>query len=121
MTGAALRAERGQSSVELMALLPLTLIVGLAVLALLASRAAGGQAAAAAQAGAMALIQDADPAAAARAALPPPSRERATVRVRGRAITVTVRPRRTSRSWRAASRGRTGTPDRRPPPPTRVP
>ena len=86
------RGERGQSSVELLALLPLTLIIGLAVLSLLAARAAGGQAAAAAQAGAMALIQDADPAAAARAALPPAARRRATIRVRDRAVTVTVRP-----------------------------
>jgi hypothetical protein len=86
------RGERGQSSVELLALLPLTLIIGLAVLSLLAARAANGQATAAAQAGAMALIQDADPAAAARAALPPAARRRATIRVRGRVVAVTVRP-----------------------------
>ena len=55
-----LRGERGQSSIELVALLPLTLAVGLAVMALLAARSAAGEAAAAAQAGAMALIQDAD-------------------------------------------------------------
>jgi hypothetical protein len=82
----------GQASVELVALLPLTLLIGLAILTLLAARAASGQAAAAAQAGAMALIQDTDARAAARAALPPAARGRATIEVQGRAIAVTVRP-----------------------------
>jgi hypothetical protein len=90
--GAAPGGEAGQASIELVALLPLTLIIGLAILALLAARAASGQAAAAAQAGAMALIQDADAREAARAALPPSARRRATVSVQDRAITVTVRP-----------------------------
>jgi hypothetical protein len=87
-----LRAERGQSSVELVALLPLTLVLGLAILALLSARSAAGQAAAAAQAGAMAVLQDADPAAAARAALPAGARKHATIHVHGRRISVTVRP-----------------------------
>lgn len=86
------RAEHGQSSVELVALLPLTFVVGVAIMALLAARSAAGEAAAAAQAGAMALIQDADPTAAARAALPAPSRHRSEIHVHGRRITVTVRP-----------------------------
>jgi hypothetical protein len=86
------RGEAGQASIELVALLPLTLIVGLAILTLLAARAASGQAAAAAQAGAMALIQDTDAGDAARAALPRAARRRATIDVHGRAITVTVRP-----------------------------
>jgi hypothetical protein len=84
--------DHGQASVELIALLPLTLIVGVAILTLLAARAASGQAAAAAQAGAMALIQDTDAREAARDALPAGGRRRATIRVDGRAITVTVRP-----------------------------
>jgi hypothetical protein len=84
--------EAGQASIELVAVLPLTLIVGFAILTLLAARAAAGQAAAAAQAGAMALIQDTDAREAARAALPEAARRRATIRVDGRAITVTVRP-----------------------------
>ncbi len=74
-----MRSERGQSSVELVALLPLTLLIGLAVMAVLGIRSAAGEAAAAAQAGAMALIQDADGEQAARAALPrarPPPRGR---------------------------------------------
>jgi hypothetical protein len=87
-----LRAEAGQSSVELVALLPLALLVGLAILTLLAARSASGQAAAAAQAGAMALLQDAEPRAAARAALPPDVRPRATIRVQAREVTVTVEP-----------------------------
>jgi hypothetical protein len=88
--GSACGGEVGQASIELVALLPLTLIIGLGILTLLASRAASGQAAAAAQAGAMALIQDADAREAARAALP--GAARATISVDGRAITVTVRP-----------------------------
>jgi hypothetical protein len=84
--------EAGQASVELVALLPLTLIVGVAILTLLAARAASGQATAAAQAGAMALIQDADAREAARAALPADARERSTIRLDGREVTVTVRP-----------------------------
>ena len=86
------RGEAGQASIELVALLPLTLIVGLAILTLLAARAATGQAAAAAQAGAMALIQDADARDAARDALPADARRHASIRVDEREITVTVRP-----------------------------
>ena len=85
-------AERGQASVELVALLPLTLIVGIAIMAVLAARAASGDAAAAAQAGAMALIQDGDPRDAARDALAGDARERARIDVRGRSVVVTVRP-----------------------------
>ena len=84
--------EAGQASIELVAVLPLALIVGFAILTLLAARAASGQAAAAAQAGAMALIQDTDAGDAARAALPRAARRRARIDVHGRAITVTVRP-----------------------------
>ena len=84
--------ERGQASVELVALLPLTLIVGVAIMAVLAARAAAGDAAAAAQAGAMALIQDANPRDAARESLPGDARDRARILVRGRSVTVTVRP-----------------------------
>jgi len=90
--GPACGGEVGQASIELVALLPLTLLIGLGILTLLASHAASGQAAAAAQAGAMALIQDADAREAARAALPGAARRRATISVDGRAITVTVRP-----------------------------
>ena len=91
MTLPCLRSERGQSSVELVALLPLTLLIGLAVTAVLGIRSAAGEAAAAAQAGAMALIQDADGEQAARAALPRAARRRAEIRIHGRRVTVTVR------------------------------
>jgi hypothetical protein len=84
--------QRGQASVELIALLPVVFLIGLAIMALLAARSAAGEAGAAAQAGAMALIQDTDAGEAARAALPPAARRRATIDVHGRAITVTVRP-----------------------------
>jgi hypothetical protein len=90
--GRRLADERGQSSVELVALLPLALLVGFAILTLLAARAASGEAAAAAQAGAMALLQDAEPREAARAALPADLRPRATIRVQAREVTVTIRP-----------------------------
>ena len=86
------RSESGQSAVELVAVLPLALVIGLAIMSLLAARTAAGQAAAAAQAGAMALIQDADPREAAREALPAPARARAEIHVRGRRVQVTVRP-----------------------------
>ena len=84
------RAERGQSAVELVAILPLTLLVGLAVMAVVGIRSAAGEAAAAAQAGAMALIQDADAEGAARTALPGRARRHAAVRVPG-AADLTVR------------------------------
>jgi hypothetical protein len=86
------RTDSGQSSVELIALLPLVFVVGLAIMSLLAARSAAGEAAAAAQAGAMALIQDANARSAARAALPEDSRRRARIAVHGRRVTVTVRP-----------------------------
>lgn len=107
--------ECGQSSVELMALLPLVLLIGLAVMTLLASRSASGQAAAAAQAGAMALIQDEDARAAARAALPSSARRRASIRLDGREITVTVRPR-TVVPFLAGRLTATSTADAGPPP-----
>jgi hypothetical protein len=87
-----LRDDYGQSSVELVALLPLVFVVGLAILAVLSARSASGQAAAAAQAGAMALIQDTDAGDAARDALPAAARGRSKIEVDGRRITVTVHP-----------------------------
>jgi hypothetical protein len=86
-------SQRGQATVELVALLPLLLVAGLAGAALLAAQSAGEQAGQAAQAGAMAMLQGGDPRAAARAALPAAIRERATVVVEGRRVTVRVRAR----------------------------
>jgi len=85
--------ERGQATVELIALLPLLLVAALAGAALLAAQAADEQAGAAAQAGAMALLQGGDARAAATRALPAAVRSRAVIRVRGRRVTVRVSPR----------------------------
>ena len=87
-----LRGAAGQASVELVALLPLVFVIGLAVMTVLAARAASGDAAAAAQAGAMAMLQDADARDAAADALPAGVRRRAEIEVRHREISVTVRP-----------------------------
>jgi hypothetical protein len=88
-----LRETRGQSTVELVGLLPLLVTVVFAAAQLLAAGVASELADHAAQAGAMALLQD-DGAAgeAARHALPGWARDRANVEVRGRRVIVTVRP-----------------------------
>jgi len=85
-----LRADRGQATIEVVAVLPLVLLLSVALMALLAARSASEGASAAAQAGAMALIQGEDPEAAARAAIP--GRD-ATIERVGRRIHVVVRPR----------------------------
>ena len=85
-----MRADDGQATVELVALLPLLLAAALAAAALLAAHAAGERAGEAAQAGAMALIQGGDPRAAARGVLPRGTR--AWIQVHGHRVTVHVRP-----------------------------
>lgn len=87
------RGERGQASVELVALAPLLVAAALAVSQLLAAGAAQELADHAAEAGAVALLQRADPADAARAALPGWSRGRLDVRVQDRRVRVRLRPR----------------------------
>jgi len=84
--------QSGQASVELIAMLPLALLVAVVVAQLLAVGAARELAGGAATAGAAALLQDRDPQDEARAALPGWSRGRVTVSVRGRRVTVRVRP-----------------------------
>jgi hypothetical protein len=84
--------DDGQATVELVALLPLLLVIALAAAALLAGHAAGEQAGQAAEAGALALLQGTDPRAAARRALPPKTRSHAEIRVHGTRVTVHVRP-----------------------------
>jgi hypothetical protein len=84
--------ERGQSTVELVALLPVLLAVALAVAQLLLAGAASDDAGHAAEAGAVAFLEGGDPAAAARAALPGWSHGRIDVRVRGGSVTVAVHP-----------------------------
>jgi Flp pilus assembly protein TadG len=85
-----MRSERGQATVELVALLPLLLIAALAGAAVLAAHTAGEQAGQAAEAGAVALLQGGDPRAAARHALPPHAH--AEIAVHGRRVTVSIRP-----------------------------
>ena len=88
-----LRADRGQSSVELIAAVPLVVAVAAAGFTAVAAHTAAEQAGEAAAAGAVALLQGRPAAVAARSALPAGARSRAHVRVDGRAVTVTVRPR----------------------------
>jgi hypothetical protein len=93
MSGTEPRPERGQATVELVALLPLLVVVALSAFAVLASRAAHEQAGAAAEAGAIALLQERDASAAARDALPRAARARSRITVRGSRVAVAVRPR----------------------------
>jgi Flp pilus assembly protein TadG len=85
-----MRRSDGQSTVEVVGLLPLLLAVGLGVFALLSAGAAREAAGAAAEAGAVALLQGRDAKSAARAALPGWSRIR--ISVAGRRVTVSVTP-----------------------------
>lgn len=77
---------------ELVALLPLAVVVLLGVAHLLAAGAASELSGHAAEAAAVAVLQDADPRAAAREAVPGWSRRGMAVRVRGRRVRVRLRP-----------------------------
>jgi Flp pilus assembly protein TadG len=81
----------GQASVEVVALLPLLLVIALVVFCVVAAHGADEQAGAAAEAAALALIQGGDPRAAALAALP--RHADARIAIDGRAVDVHVRPR----------------------------
>jgi len=85
--------ERGQASVELVALLPVAAVVTLAAGQLLAAGQARELAGNAAGAGAIAIVQGEDPRDAVREALPDASRDRVTLRVEGRRVVVRLRPR----------------------------
>lgn len=87
-----MRTQRGQSSVEVVALLPVLAALGLAVMQVLAAGAAAEYAGHAAEAGAVALIQGGDPEQAARKALPSWSARRVDVRVSGQRVEVEVEP-----------------------------
>jgi hypothetical protein len=87
-----MRGERGQSTVELVAMLPLLLAVALAVAQLLAAGAAREYAGHAAEAGAVALLEGGDPEKAAREAVPGWTLSRLHVEVKGESVHVTVRP-----------------------------
>jgi uncharacterized protein (UPF0333 family) len=86
------RGERGQASIELLATVPLVLVVALSVTQLLAVGYASVLAGNAAEAGALALAGGADARAAAHAALPGWSRARGRVTVKGGVVTVRLRP-----------------------------
>lgn len=81
-------SEDGQSAVELVAVLPLLVVVALAAGQFLAAGASREQADNAAEAGALAILQDRDPAAAIRTAAPG-----AHFRVRDGSVSVVIRPR----------------------------
>jgi hypothetical protein len=83
----------GQASVELVAVLPVLLLVALAVAQLLAAGLCREYAAQSARAGAVALLQDADPRAAAHGAVPSLPAHSVDVRVAGRRVSVRVAPR----------------------------
>jgi hypothetical protein len=85
-------AERGQAAVELLATLPVVLLVALVVAQAMAVGYASVLAGNAAEAGALALAGGSDPRAAARAALPGWSRARGRVAVKGGEVTVRLRP-----------------------------
>ena len=90
--GAGRAGERGQGAVELLAILPLVLVIALALAQLLAVGYASVLAGNAAEAGALALAGGGDGPAAARAALPGWSRARGQVVLKGGAVTVRLRP-----------------------------
>jgi hypothetical protein len=83
---------RGQASVELVALVPLLLVVGLVAAQLLAVGYSKVLAGNAAEAGALALAGGGDARAAARGALPGWSRARAQLLVNGGQVRVRLRP-----------------------------
>jgi hypothetical protein len=85
-------AERGQGSVEFLAVLPVVVVVALAAAQLLALGYSSVLAGNAAEAGALALAGGGDPRAAARAAMPGWSRARARVWVEGGEVRVRLRP-----------------------------
>jgi hypothetical protein len=86
------RDQRGQAAVELLATLPLVLVIALAVTQVLAVGYASVLAGNAAEAGALALAGGRDARAAARAALPGWSRAGGRVAVTGGEVTVRLRP-----------------------------
>ena len=85
-------SERGQASVELVAMVPLLVAVALGLGQLLAAGAARELAGHAAEAAAIAVGRGGDAREAARAALPGWSRDRLRVEVEGRRVTAHVRP-----------------------------
>ena len=84
--------ERGQATVETVAMLPLLVVIALAVGQLLAAGAASELADHAAEAGAVAILEGGDPVRAARAALPGWAKDRVEVTVQGPVVRVGLTP-----------------------------
>jgi hypothetical protein len=84
--------ERGQASVEVVAMVPFVVLAGLVALQLLAVGYAKVLADTAAEAGALALVAGGDPRAGVREALPGWSRARARVETGDGRVTVRLRP-----------------------------
>lgn len=84
--------QRGQASVELVAMVPVAVLVLMTVLQVLAAGAARELAGHAAGAGAVALLERGDARAAARDAVPDWTEEGMRVTVRGARVSVTLRP-----------------------------
>jgi hypothetical protein len=84
--------ERGQATVELVALLPLALIVALVLAQSLAAGRARELAGHAAEAAAVALVEGGEPQAAARQAVSGAARGQLDVRIHGREVTVRLTP-----------------------------
>lgn len=89
-----MRRDDGQASVELVAMLPLAMLVALVLGQLLAAGQAASLAGHASRAAAMALLQGGDPEQAARAAVPGVPSARLSFRRTSSQITVRVTPRR---------------------------
>jgi hypothetical protein len=87
-----MRRQRGQATVEVVALLPLLAIAGLVTMQLLAAGAAREYAGHAAEAAALAVGEGRDPAVAARDAIPGWSARRLTVHADGRRVHIRLRP-----------------------------
>ena len=92
-TAARRHPDAGQASIELVAFLPLLLLIALAVFSFATAQAAREEAGAAAEAAALALLQGRDAREAAQAALPPVSRGRARIEISGASVRVHLRPR----------------------------
>jgi hypothetical protein len=84
--------RNGQATVEVVGMLPLLALAGIAVMQLLAAGAAREYAGHAAEAGAIALADGRDARDAARHAVPGWSRRRMEISVRGRRVRVRLRP-----------------------------
>jgi hypothetical protein len=89
---AAARRQRGQATIETVALMPALVAVGLGLLQLLAVGYASVLAGNAAEAGALALAAGADPEAGVKESLPGWSRARARIGIEGGRVEVHLRP-----------------------------